>query len=41
MTGDYNAYVVFISRYALAVQHAAGQRLTGAKTGLRAACLAG
>ncbi|WP_052372116.1 metallopeptidase [Nocardia otitidiscaviarum] len=41
VTGDYNAYVVFISRYALAVQHAAGQRLTGAKTGLRAACLAG
>ncbi|MFI6870122.1 metallopeptidase [Nocardia sp. NPDC050406] len=41
VTGDYNAYVVFISRYALAVQRDAGQALTGAKTGLRAACLAG
>ncbi|NNH71935.1 metallopeptidase [Nocardia uniformis] len=41
VSGDYNAYVVFISRYALAVQRDAGQKLTGAKTGLRAACLAG
>lgn len=41
VTGDYNAYVVFISRYALAVERDAGQKLTGAKTGLRAACLAG
>ncbi|MFI1915121.1 metallopeptidase [Nocardia sp. NPDC020380] len=41
VTGVYTAYIVFISRYALAVQHAAGQELTGAKTGLRAACLSG
>ncbi len=41
VTGDFTAYVVFISRYALAVQHSAGQTLKGAKTGLRAACLAG
>ncbi|WP_438944011.1 metallopeptidase [Nocardia blacklockiae] len=39
--GDYNAFVVFVSRYALAVQNNAHQALTGAKTGLRAACLAG
>ncbi len=39
--GDYNAYVVFVSRYALAVQHDSRQPLTGAKTGLRAACLSG
>ncbi|MBF6232615.1 metallopeptidase [Nocardia farcinica] len=41
VTGDYNGYVVFIARYTLAVQHSHGQSLTGAKTGLRAACLAG
>ncbi|WP_459955981.1 neutral zinc metallopeptidase [Nocardia sp. IFM 10818] len=41
VTGDFTAYVVFISRYALAVQHDAGQTLKGAKTGLRAACLSG
>nr|WP_245717733.1 metallopeptidase [Nocardia jejuensis] len=41
VTGDFTAYVVFISRYALAVQRDAGQALTGAKTGLRAACLSG
>ncbi|MFC9892370.1 metallopeptidase [Nocardia sp. NPDC127579] len=41
VSGDYNGYVVFISRYALAVQHENKQSLTGAKTGLRAACLAG
>ncbi|MEV0252194.1 metallopeptidase [Nocardia sp. NPDC050712] len=41
VNGDYNGYVVFIARYALAVQKAHGQSLTGAKTGLRAACLAG
>ncbi|MVU78891.1 metallopeptidase [Nocardia sp. ET3-3] len=41
VTGSYTALIVFISRYALAVQHAAGQALTGAKTGLRAACLSG
>lgn len=41
VTGDFTAYVVFISRYALAVQQNAGQKLKGAKTALRAACLAG
>ena len=41
VTGDYNGYVVFIARYALAVQHDKGQDLTGAKAGLRSACLSG
>lgn len=41
VTGDYNAYIVFISRYTLAVQQSHGQSLVGAKTGLRAACLSG
>lgn len=41
LSGDYDAYVVFVSRYTLAVQHADGQALGGAKTGLRAACLSG
>lgn len=41
VTGDFTAYIVFISRYTLAVQHAAGLPLKGAKTGLRAACLSG
>lgn len=41
VSGDYNGYVVFISRYTLAVQRGHGQALTGAKTGLRAACLSG
>ncbi|WP_278264960.1 metallopeptidase [Nocardia sp. AG03] len=41
VSGDYNGYVVFISRYTLAVQQSHGQALTGAKTGLRAACLSG
>lgn len=41
VTGDYNAYIVFISRYTLAVQREHGQTLVGAKTGLRAACLSG
>ncbi|SNY87998.1 Predicted metalloprotease [Nocardia amikacinitolerans] len=41
VTGDYNGYVVFIARYTLAVQQSHGQSLVGAKTGLRAACLAG
>ncbi|MFQ6393067.1 metallopeptidase [Nocardia sp. KC 131] len=41
VTGDYNGYVVFISRYTLAVQQSNGQPLVGAKTGLRAACLSG
>ncbi|MQY19059.1 neutral zinc metallopeptidase [Nocardia macrotermitis] len=39
--GDYNAYIVFISRYTLAVQNNLHQRLSGAKTGLRASCLSG
>ncbi|MEE2032877.1 neutral zinc metallopeptidase [Rhodococcus chondri] len=39
--GDYNAYVLVASRYALAVQQAAGQSLTDAQTALRAACLSG
>ncbi|MET9027693.1 metallopeptidase [Nocardia sp. NPDC004168] len=41
VTGDYNGYIVFISRYTLAVQQSRGQSLVGAKTGLRAACLSG
>ncbi|MFC4377491.1 neutral zinc metallopeptidase [Nocardia halotolerans] len=41
VSGDYNGYVVFISRYTLAVQRSQGRQLTGAKTGLRAACLSG
>ncbi|MEU0872376.1 metallopeptidase [Nocardia brasiliensis] len=41
VTGDYNGYIVFISRYTLAVQQNHGQQLVGAKTGLRAACLSG
>ncbi|GGK57104.1 metallopeptidase [Nocardia camponoti] len=41
VSGDYNGYVLFISRYTLAVQRAKNQALTGAKTGLRAACLSG
>ncbi|WP_280480393.1 metallopeptidase [Nocardia cyriacigeorgica] len=41
VTGDYNGYVVFIARYALAVQRDQGQQLVGAKTGLRSACLSG
>ncbi|MFD6859620.1 metallopeptidase [Rhodococcus sp. NPDC060090] len=39
--GDYNAYVLVASRYALAVQQEAGQSLTDARTALRAACLSG
>ncbi|WP_194834114.1 metallopeptidase [Nocardia sp. XZ_19_369] len=41
VTGDYNGYIVFISRYTLAVQQNQGLQLVGAKTGLRAACLSG
>ncbi|MGF6884053.1 putative metalloprotease [Nocardia sp. GAS34] len=41
IAGDYNAYVVFVSRYTLAVQHNLHEQLSGAKTGLRAACLSG
>ncbi|WP_369639668.1 metallopeptidase [Nocardia sp. JMUB6875] len=40
--GDYNAFVVFVSRYMLAVQQNRKLTLTGADTaGLRAACLSG
>ncbi|MFG1794337.1 metallopeptidase [Nocardia sp. NPDC049149] len=41
VTGDYNGYIVFISRYTLAVQQNHGQQLVGPKAGLRAACLSG
>ncbi|MFG1792021.1 metallopeptidase [Nocardia sp. NPDC049149] len=40
--GDYNAYVVFVSRYVLAVQQDRKLTVTGAETaGLRTACLSG
>lgn len=40
--GDYNAFVVFVSRYVLAVQQDRKLSLTGAETaGLRTACLSG
>lgn len=39
--GDYNAYVLLASRFALAVQREAGASLTDAQTALRAACLSG
>lgn len=41
VTGDYNAYVVFASRYTLAKQKEDGDSLTDPKTALRAACLSG
>lgn len=41
VTGDYNGYMVFISRYTLAVQRNHKQQLVGPKAGLRAACLSG
>lgn len=42
VTGDYDAAVVFVSRYALAVQQDRKLSLTGAQTaGLRTACLSG
>lgn len=42
VAGDYNAFVVFVSRYMLAVQRDRGLSLTGAATaGLRTACLSG
>lgn len=42
VAGDYNAFVVFISRYMLAVQQDRKLALTGSETaGLRAACLSG
>ncbi|MVU84062.1 metallopeptidase [Nocardia sp. ET3-3] len=42
VSGDYNAFVVFVSRYMLAVQQARRLGITGADTaGLRAACFSG
>ncbi|MFI9505438.1 metallopeptidase [Nocardia sp. NPDC052566] len=42
VAGDYNAFVVFISRYVLAVQQERKLALTGADSaGLRTACLSG
>ena len=42
VAGDYNAFIVFVSRYMLAVQQDRGLKLTGADTaGLRTACLSG
>lgn len=41
VTGDYSAYVLFVSRYVLSVQNQAGQSLTDARTPLRSACLSG
>ncbi|MEU8894420.1 metallopeptidase [Nocardia sp. NPDC048505] len=42
VAGDYNAFIVFISRYMLAVQQDRNLTLTGAATaGLRTACLSG
>ncbi|WP_308014749.1 MULTISPECIES: metallopeptidase [unclassified Rhodococcus (in: high G+C Gram-positive bacteria)] len=41
VTGDYGAYVLFVSRYVLAVQNEAGQGLTDARAALRSACLSG
>ncbi|MEV6769759.1 metallopeptidase [Nocardia sp. NPDC051030] len=42
VAGDYNAFVVFVSRYMLAVQKDRNLTLTGADTaGLRTACLSG
>lgn len=41
VSGDYSAYVLFASRYTLAVQKAAGQPLDNPQTALRSACLSG
>ncbi|MGA9870183.1 MAG: metallopeptidase [Rhodococcus sp. (in: high G+C Gram-positive bacteria)] len=41
VSGDYSAYVLFASRYTLAVQSAAGQPLDTPQTALRSACLSG
>ncbi|OZC48432.1 metallopeptidase [Rhodococcus sp. RS1C4] len=41
VSGDYSAYVLFASRYTLAVQNAAGQPLDNPQTALRSACLSG
>lgn len=41
VSGDYSAYVLFASRYTLAVQKEAGQTLDSPQTALRSACLSG
>lgn len=41
VTGDYSAYVLFASRYALAVQNDSEQSLRDAESALRTACLSG
>ncbi|MDV6264686.1 metallopeptidase [Rhodococcoides yunnanense] len=41
VSGDYGAYVLFASRYTLAVQKEAGQTLDDPQTALRSACLSG
>jgi predicted metalloprotease len=41
VSGDYSAYVLFASRYTLAVQKQAGQPLDDPQTALRSACLSG
>lgn len=41
VSGDYSAYVLFASRYSLAVQKEAGQPLDNPQTALRSACLSG
>lgn len=41
VSGDYNAFVVFVSRYTLAAQQDLGLSLTGDTAGLRTACLTG
>ncbi|MFI6044397.1 metallopeptidase [Nocardia sp. NPDC051321] len=42
VNGDYNAFIIFVSRYVLAVQNDRKLGLTGAETaGLRTACLSG
>ncbi|NIL77859.1 metallopeptidase [Rhodococcus sp. B10] len=41
VSGDYSAYVLFASRYTLAVQKEAGQPLDNPQTALRSACLSG
>ncbi|MFY2787831.1 metallopeptidase [Rhodococcus sp. MALMAid1271] len=41
VSGDYSAYVLFASRYTLAVQKEAGQTLNDPQAALRSACLSG
>ena len=41
VSGDYSAYVLFASRYTLALQREAGQTLDDPQTALRSACLSG